>query len=55
MDEILKMSRELSYGSFAYDFKGPTASINFAIFKGSMYTHNQLKNGEETLQQVEEE
>ena len=27
----------------------------FAIFGGPMYTYNQLKNGEKTLQQVEEE
>ena len=55
MDEILKMSREINYSNLVYDFKSPTPSINFAIFGGSMYTYSQLKNGEETLQQVEEE
>ena len=55
MDEILKMSREINYSNLVYDFKGPTPSINFAIFGGPMYTYNQLKNGEKTLQQVEEE
>ena len=55
MDEILKMSREINYNNLVYDFKGPTPSINFAIFAGPMYTYNQLKNGEKTLQQVEEE
>ena len=55
MDEILKMSREINYSNLVYDFKGPTPSINFAIFAGPMYTYNQLKNGEKTLQQVEEE
>ena len=55
MDEILKMSREINYSNLVYDFKGPNPSINFAIFGGPMYTYNQLKNGEKTLQQVEEE
>ena len=55
MDEILKMSREINYNNLVYDFKGTTPSINFSIFGGTMYTYNQLKNGEKTLQQVEEE
>ena len=29
--------------------------MNFAIFGGSMYIYNQLRSGEETLRQVEEE
>ena len=55
MDEILKMSREINYSNLVYDFKGTIPSINFTIFGGPMYTYNQLKNGEKTLQQVEEE
>ena len=55
MDEILKMSREINYSNLVYDFKGPTPSINFAIFGGPMGTYNQLKNGDKTLQQVEKE
>ena len=55
MDEILKMSREISYTNLVYDFKGPTPSINFAILGGPMYTYNKFKNGEKTLQQVEED
>ena len=53
MDEILKMSKEINYSNLVYDFKGPTPSINFGIFGGPMYTYNQLRNGEKTLQQVE--
>ena len=49
MAEILKMSREINYSNLVYDFKGPTPSINFAVFGGPMYTYNQLKNGEKTL------
>ena len=48
MDEILKMSREINYSNLVYDFKGPTPSINFAIFGDPMYTYNQLQNGEKT-------
>ena len=55
IDEILKMSKEISYGNLAYDFEDPTPSINFAIFEGPMRTYNQLKNDEKTLQQVEKE
>ena len=55
MDKILKMSRKTNYSNLVYDFKGPTSSINFAIFGGPMYTYIQLKNGKKTLQQVEEE
>ena len=50
MDEILKMSREINYSNLVYDFKGPTPSINFSIFGGPMYTYNQLKNDEKSLQ-----
>ena len=55
IDKILKISKDISYSNLVYDFKGPTASINFAIFGGPMYTYNQLKNGEKTLQKAEEE
>ena len=55
MNETLKMNREINYSNLVYDFKGPTPSINFTVFGGPMYTYNQLKNGEKTLQQVEEE
>ena len=55
MDEILKISNEISYGNLVYDFKGQSTSINFAAFGGPMYSYNQLKNGEKTLQQVAEE
>ena len=55
MDEILKMSNEINYSRPIYDFKGPTSSISFAKFGGPMYTDNQLKNGEKTLEQVQED
>ena len=54
MDEILEMSREINY-NLVYDFKGPTSSISFIEFGGPIYTYNQLKNGDKTLQQVAKE
>ena len=32
MDEILKINKETNYSNLVYDFKGPTPSMNFAIF-----------------------
>ena len=49
------MSKEINCGNLVYNFKGSTPSINFTVFRGPMYTYDQLKNGEKTLQQVEEE
>ena len=46
---------KVNYGNLVYGFKGPTPPIKFVKFDGPMYTCNQLKNGEKTLQQVEEE
>ena len=43
MDEILEMSREISYNNLVYNFKGPAPSISFSKFRGPMYTYNQLK------------
>ena len=49
------MSKEISYDNLVYDFKGPTSSINFGKYGGPMYIYGHMKNGEKTLQQVEEE
>ena len=54
IDEILKMSKEISYDGLVYDFKGPTASINFGKYGCPMYIYGHMKNGEKVLQQVEE-
>ena len=55
IDEILNMNKEIDYGNLVHDFKDLTLPINFVKFGGPIYTYNQLKNGEKTLQQVEEE
>ena len=55
IDEILNMSKDIDYDNLVYNFKGSTPSTNFMIFESPIYIYNQLKNGEKTLQQVEEE
>ena len=55
MDEILEMSREINYNNLVYNLNGPTSSISFTKFGGPMYTYNQLKNGDTTLQEVEKQ
>ena len=52
MDEIFEMRREIDYNNLVYNFKGPTTPIWYG---GPMYTCNQLKNGDTTLQQVEKQ
>ena len=54
MDEILEMSREINYSNLVYDFKSQTHSISFSEFGGPIHNYKQLKNGEKTLQQIEE-
>ena len=41
--EIIKMSKEISHGDLGYDFKGPTASINFGKYGGPMYIYGHMK------------
>ena len=55
MDEILEMSGEINYNYLVYNFKCLTAPISFTRFGGPMYTYNQLKNGDTTLQEVEKQ
>ena len=49
------MSRETNYNNLVYDFEGLNSLISFTKVGGPMYTYNQLKNAEKTLQQVEED
>ena len=55
MDEILEMSREINFNNLIDRFRGPSPSISFTKFGDPMYTYNQLKNGDKTLPQVEED
>ena len=50
------MSREMNYNSLVYHFKDSHISpISFTEFGGPQHTYDQLKKGDKTLQQVEEE
>ena len=55
MDEILKISEKIDFDGLIYNFKGPTASINFGKFGGRMYIYGDIKKGDITLQQVEKQ
>ena len=55
MDKVQEMSREIDFNNLIYHFKGPSPSISFNKFEGSMYSHDQLQNGNKTLSQVEED
>ena len=56
IDEILEMSSDINHNDLVYDFKGPTASIDFDQYRGPLYIYGHMKNnGDATLQQVEEE
>ena len=55
IDEIPKMSKEISYSNLVYDFKGPTSPTHFSEYGDPMYIYGHMKNGEKTLPQVEEE
>ena len=50
------MKKKIDFRNLVYDFeiKDLNDLINFTVFGGPIYTYNQLKNGENTLQQVEE-
>ena len=50
------MSREINYINLVYKFKNWSISpISFIAFGGPLYIYDQLKRGDKTLQQVEEE
>ena len=55
MDQILKMRDRIDFDNLIYNFKGPTSSINFGKFGGSVYIYGHMKNGDKTLQQVEKQ
>ena len=55
IDEILEMTREINYDNLVYNFKDQTPLISFIKFGDPVYTYDQLKESDKTLQQVEEE
>ena len=55
MDEILEIGREINFKNLIYHFKGRSPSISFTKLEYPFYTYNQLKNGDKTLSQLEED
>ena len=55
MDETLEMTGKIYFNNLTYNFKGQTASINFAKFGALMYIYGHIKNGDTTLQKVEKQ
>ena len=55
IDEILQMGDDINHNDLVYKFKGPTTPINFDKYGGPLHIYGHLKNGNVTLQQVEEE
>ena len=55
IDEILQMGDDINHNDLVYKFKGPTTPTNFDKYGGPLHIYGHLKNGNVTLQQVEEE
>ena len=55
MDEILKVTKKITFNNAIYIFKGPTSSINFGRFGGPVYLYSNIKNSDTTLQQLEKQ
>ena len=56
INEIMDMKNITDYDNLVYNFKTKgVPSINFIKFNGPFYTYNQLKNGDITLSQLEED
>ena len=56
LGEIYNMSKETNFNNLIYYYKNPNlAPINFIDFKGSMYIYNNIKNGETSIEKIEED
>ena len=56
MDEIRKISREINYNKLIYHFTDQgIAPINVIKFKGPLSTFNKIRDGDKTLQEIEED
>ena len=49
IDEIIKMSKEISHANLVYDFKDPTPLINFGKYGSPMHIYVHMKNGEKNI------
>ena len=56
MGETRKVSREINYNKLIYHFTTPgIAPINFIKFKGPLNTFKEIRDGDKTLQEIEED
>ena len=56
MDEIRKISAEINCNKLIYYFKTPgIVPINFIKFKGPFNTFKEIRDGDKTLQETEED
>ena len=56
VDEIWKISREINYNKLIYYFTTPgIVPINFIKFKGAFNTFKEIRDGDKTLQEIEED
>ena len=56
MDEIQKVSREINYNKLIYHFTTPgIAPINFINFKVPLNTFKEIRDGDKTLEEIEED
>ena len=54
--DIYNISKETDFNNLIYYFKGSNiAPINFIGFKGQMHIHNEIIDGDTTIQKIEED
>ena len=54
--KIYNISNEIDFNDLIYCFKGPnTAPINFIDFRGPMHIYDEIKNGNISIEKIEED
>ena len=54
--KIYNISKEIDFNDLIYCFKGPnTAPINFIDFRGPMHIYDEIKNGNISIEKIEED
>ena len=54
--EVYNISKEINFNNLTYHFKGSnTAPINFIDFRGPMHIYNEIKNGNISIEKIEED
>ena len=56
MSEIQDIAKQIDFNNLTYYLKSPNlASINFIGFRGPMYVYNEIKNGNMSMENIEED